>query len=260
MGDIFFTILFQPLYNALVGLYVLVPWGGVGVSIIILTAIVKFAVFPLTFKSLKSQKEMQEIQPKIEEIKIKYKDNQEQLAKELMGVYKAHNVNPFAACLPTILQLFVFIALFQVLSAGLGTIDPAKLYSFIPNPESMNHIFLGMDLTKVAIPFAILSAAAQYLQARQMINSRPPKAARASSASLDEDMTATMNRMTLTVLPLMMLVMGVTTLPGGVTLYIFVSTVLTYLLYAYFIGGSLLPWKRKVEIVEKSSPVEIVSK
>ncbi len=81
MGDIFFTILFQPLYNALVGLYVLVPWGGVGVSIIILTAIVKFAVFPLTYKSLKSQKEMQEIQPKIEEIKVKYKDNQEQLAK-----------------------------------------------------------------------------------------------------------------------------------------------------------------------------------
>lgn len=235
MDHIFFTLLYQPFYNLLVLLYDLLPWGGVGLSIILMTVLVKTAVFPLTFKSMKSQKDMQEIQPKIAEIKLKYKDNQEQMAKELMAVYKNHKVNPFASCLPLILQLVIFITLYRALAAGVQTVNGDVLYAFVHNPGVMAHVFLGMDLAKVSIPLAILAAVMQFFQARQMVTTRPPAVARKDSGALDEDVTASMNKMMLYMLPIMMLVLGVTTLPGGNTLYIFVSTLLTYVLYAVFI-------------------------
>ena len=235
MGELFFPVLYQPLYNLLVVIYNVMPWGGLGLAIIALTAIVKIVLLPLTFKSLKAQKELQEIQPKVAEIKETYKEDKERLAKELMAVYKTHNVNPFASCLPTVVQLFVFIALYRALMAGIQTIDGSMLYAFVSNPGSMGHVFLGIDLAVVSIPLAVLAAAAQYLQARQMITRRPPKAVRAQSGALDEDMSATMNKMMLTVLPVMMLVIGATTLAGGLTLYILVSTLFTYALYAVFL-------------------------
>lgn len=245
MGNIFFTLLYQPLYNLLVLFYDLLPWGGLGLSIILVTVLVKCAVFPLTFKSMKAQKEMQEIQPKINEIRSKYKDNQEQMAKELMAVYRDHKVNPFASCLPLILQLVIFITLYRVLLAGIETVNADNLYPFVHNPGVMDHIFLGMNLAEISIPLAILSAVMQYFQARQMVSRRPPAVVRQEAAALDEDVTASMNKMMLYVLPVMMLVLGVTTLPGGTTLYIFVSTLLTYLLYAVFIKPPKLPGAAK---------------
>lgn len=236
MGNIFFTILYQPLYNLLVLLYDLIPGAGLGLAIILLTVVVKGLLLPLTFKSLKSQKELQEMQPRIAELKEKYKDDKETMAKELMAVYKNHNVNPFASCLPTIVQLIVFIALYQVLRDGITTVDAEILYSFVGNPGAMSPLFLGIDLAKVSIPLAIIAAAVQYFQAKQMVARRPPKVARASAASLDEDMAATMNRMTVVMLPLMTLLIGVTTLQGGLTLYILVSTVITFVLFHFFLG------------------------
>ncbi len=235
MGELFFTLLYQPLYNLLVVLYNLMPWGGAGLAIIALTILVKALLLPITFRSLKAQKELQEIQPKIAELKETYKDDKETMAKELMAVYKNHNVNPFASCLPTIVQLFVFLALYRALATGIGTINADFLYDVVSNPGTMGHIFLGIDLGQVSIPLAILAALMQYLQAKQMITKRPPKAVRESSVALDEDMTATMNKMMIIFLPLMMLVIGSTTLTGGLTLYIFVSTLFTYVLYSVFL-------------------------
>jgi YidC/Oxa1 family membrane protein insertase len=235
MAQFFFAVLYQPIYNALVFIYNIAPWGGLGLAIIALTVLVKGIVLPLTYKSMKAQKELQEIQPKIAEIKEKYKDDKETLAKELMNVYKVHNVNPFASCLPTVVQLFVFIALYRALAAGIHTIDGSILYDFMSNPGAMSPIFLGIDLSKISYPIAILSGVAQYFQAKQMVTRRPPKAVQGSGASMDEDMTATMNKMMVYVLPIMMIVLGCTTLVGGVTLYILVSTLFTYAMYALFL-------------------------
>lgn len=235
MAAFFFSTLYQPLYNLLVGLYDVAPWGGLGLSIILMTIIVKALVLPLTYKSMKAQKEMQEIQPKIAEIKEKFKDDKEAQAKELMAVYKVHNVNPFASCLPTVIQLIVFIALYQALAAGIHTVDGAILYSFVQNPGTMSPWFLGMDLSKISIPLAALSGICQYFQAKQMITTRPPKAVQGTSGAMDEDMTATMNKMMVYMLPVMMFVLGATQLAGGVTLYIFVSTAFTYAMYQLFL-------------------------
>lgn len=240
MGDLFFTVLYQPLYNLLVAVYDVLPaWGGLGLAILLVTVVVKLLVLPMTYKSLKAQKEMQEIQPKIAEIRERLKDDKEAQAKELMAVYKVHNVNPFASCLPAIVQMFVFIALYKVLSAGLGEVNADALYGFVHNPGTMSSYFLGIDLHAVQPVLGIVAGVAQYFQAKQMVTARPPKVARESkegSAALDEDMTAAMNKSMLYILPIMMLVLGATTLPGGLTMYIIVSTLLTYATYAFFLG------------------------
>ena len=89
--------------------------GNYGIAIIILTVIIKGIFYPLTKHSLKSMKQMQTIQPQMAAIKEKYKDNKEKLNKELMELYKRYKINPLGGCLPMVLQIPVFIALYEVL-------------------------------------------------------------------------------------------------------------------------------------------------
>jgi YidC/Oxa1 family membrane protein insertase len=86
-----------------------------GVAIILLTFLVRVLFIPLTHKSYQSMKAMQAIQPKVAALQKKYKDNKEQLNKEMLELYRQHKVNPFGGCLPSLLQVPVFVALFNVL-------------------------------------------------------------------------------------------------------------------------------------------------
>jgi YidC/Oxa1 family membrane protein insertase len=85
-----------------------------GLAIIVLTFIVSILLYPLTRKSFKSMKEIQLIQPKIEKLRLEYKDNTQKFNKEVMELYRKHKVNPFGGCLPILLQMPIFIALYQV--------------------------------------------------------------------------------------------------------------------------------------------------
>lgn len=229
--SLFTTLLYQPIVNLLVALYNIAPAGGVGVAILLTTVVIKAITLPLQWKTMTAQRELQEVQPKIEEIRERLKDDKEAMAKELMSVYRVHKVNPFASCLPTIIQMFVFLALYRALSAGLGNIDAALLYSFVTHPGELSHMFLGIDLRVPSIILAVIAAAAQYVQVKQMVRTRPPAVVRAKEGARDEDMTAMMNRTMVVMLPLMILGLGATTIPAGLTLYILVNTVLTWALY-----------------------------
>ncbi|MFA6522397.1 MAG: YidC/Oxa1 family membrane protein insertase [Patescibacteria group bacterium] len=229
---IFTLVIYQPIYNLLVFLYDILPFGGVGLAIIILTIIIRGILFPLTYKSMKSQKDMQEIQPMIKEIQTKYKDDKEKMAQELMAVYKVHKVNPFASCLPLLIQLPVFIGLFQALRNGLGAVDATMLYSFVSNPGVIEPMFLGfMDLSVVSIPLAILAAASQYFQVKQTMARQPAKEVREKKGAMDENMAAQMSKTMLYVMPVMSLVIGVTSLPGGVMLYWLATTLVSIVTY-----------------------------
>ena len=87
-----------------------------GVSIIILTVLIKIIFWPLTHKSFKSMKEMQKLQPLMAKIREKYKDDKEQMQRELMGLYKTYKVNPMGGCLPILIQIPVFFALYRILA------------------------------------------------------------------------------------------------------------------------------------------------
>ena len=84
-----------------------------GVAIIMLTFLINLIMFPLTKKSLLSMKKIQEIQPHIEKLRAVHKDNPQKLNKELADVYRQYNVNPFGGCLPMLVQMPIFIALYQ---------------------------------------------------------------------------------------------------------------------------------------------------
>ena len=236
MGNIFTVALYQPIYNLLVFFYDVLPVQDIGLAIILVTFIIKGILFPLTFKSLKSQKEMQEIQPKIKEIRDQYKDDKEKQAQELMAVYKEHNVNPLASCFPLLIQLPIFIAIFRVLREGIGEVESDLLYSFVSNPGTLDPMFFGViDLAQISIPFAVLAAIAQYFQAKKTMARRPAKDVRSKPGARDEDMMANMNKMMLYFMPAITLIIGSTSLPGGVMLYWMATTVLTLILYAIFL-------------------------
>ncbi len=86
-----------------------------GIAIILLTFLMSMILFPLSFKSMKSMQHMQKMQPQVERIRKQYKDNPQKMNKEIMEFYKKNKLNPFGGCLPMLLQLPIFISLYQLI-------------------------------------------------------------------------------------------------------------------------------------------------
>ena len=221
-----FTLLFtQPILNLLVWLHNIIPGNDFGWAIIALTIIIKIILLPLSAKSLKSQKALQDIQPKINEIKAKHKDNKEMLGKEMMNLYRQEKVSPFSSCLPLLIQLPFLLAIFQVLRDGISNGSFERLYSFIPAPEIVNTVFLGIiNLEKPSIVLALTAGALQFFQTRMLTHKKQPKV----PGSKDESMTSMMNKQMMYMAPIITVVFGAT-LPGGLTLYWTMNTLTTLL-------------------------------
>ena len=113
-----FTFLAKPLMVVLTWFYSFTH--NYGVAIILLTVIIKIIFWPLTHKSYTSMQKMRKIQPKITQIREKFKDDKEKLNQELMQVYKTYKVNPMGGCLPMALQIPVFFALYRMLNAAVA--------------------------------------------------------------------------------------------------------------------------------------------
>lgn len=229
MNHLFQVIFYQPILNLVIFLYNNVSFNDLGFAIIILTVIIKLILWPLSGKSIESQKSLQKIQPKIDELKKKYKDDKQLMGQELMNLYKEHKVNPFSSCLPLLIQLPFFIAVFRVFRDGIDS-HLELLYPFITRPESINSIFLGfMDLSKPIIYLAILAGAAQFWQAKMMMNKKKKDTVvDVDKKSKEENMSAIMSKQMLYFMPALTIFIGIT-LPGGLTLYWFILTMLTIL-------------------------------
>ena len=165
MGALFNNFLVEPIYNAFVALFTLIPWGGAGVAIIIITLLVRLVLFPLSKKAVMAQVEMQRIAPELQKIKEKYKDNQEEQARKTLALYKERKVNPFAGIFVLFIQLPVIFALYHIfIATSFPLIDTHLLYSFVPAPESVSSVFLGMDLTRKSVILALLAAVSTFFQ------------------------------------------------------------------------------------------------
>jgi YidC/Oxa1 family membrane protein insertase len=168
--DFFNVILYKPLFNSLIFLYEIIPGNDFGVAIIVLTITIKALLVPLSIKSLKSQKRLQEVQPKIKEIQDKYKNDKEKQAQELLAIYKNEKVNPFGGIFLTLIQLPILIALYSVFANGLKSEALANLYSFVATPGSINTLFLGLvNLSEPSIVFAVIAALCQFLQTKTLL-------------------------------------------------------------------------------------------
>jgi len=149
MKNLFNFLLFDPLRNTLVFLYENITFGDLGFAIILLTVIVRLALYPLFYKSLKQQRVLKKIQPHIHAIQAKHKDSREEQGKALMALYKEHGVNPLMSLSLIFVQIPILIALYQVF--------------LVPRPE-FTSLFLGViDLHSRSIILVALAAILQYV-------------------------------------------------------------------------------------------------
>lgn len=168
LGFLWTTVCYQPIYNVLILLTSILPFHDLGFAILLLTILIRTILLIPSQKALVSQRRMNELQPKLNKIKEKYKDNQEMIAKETMALWKEYKVNPFGSCLPLLIQFPILIALFYVIQDGLNPNTAYLLYEPLKNFDvhSINVIFLGfLDLTKVnAIALPLFVGGLQFLQ------------------------------------------------------------------------------------------------
>jgi len=191
MHSFFNTIFYIPMYNLLVILVGVIPGGNIGIAVIVLTLLVKFALFPLSQKSVRAQAKMRLIEPHLKKIKEKHKDNQQEQAKQTMALYKEHGVNPFSGCLLLLIQMPIIFALYYVFLSGIK-FDPKILYSFVSLPAVASHWFLGIDLTAKSAVLAFLAGATQYFQLKLSMPATA-KLEPGATPSFQEELTRNMN-------------------------------------------------------------------
>jgi len=164
MISLYHTLFFDPLYNTLLILFKVLPWADAGIVIILLTILVRLILYPLSRKAVVTQVKMAEISPQLEEIKVRYKDKPEELAKKTLALYKEKGVNPFSGILVIILQIPLIIALYQIF-LHFSEVRIDLLYSFVTAPGEVNTVFLGLvDLAGKSAVIALLAALSTYFQ------------------------------------------------------------------------------------------------
>lgn len=127
--------------------------GDWGLAILVLTIIIRLILLPLTLKQQKSMVEMQHVQPLLQEMQAKYADDPQRLNEEMMKFYSEHKFNPLSGCLPLLLQMPVFFALFSVFRYHVP--DDASFFNILPVlPTSASDVFLNQGLV-AALPYIV---------------------------------------------------------------------------------------------------------
>ena len=178
--------------------------GNFGVSIIIVTILIKIMLLPLTLKQDKSMKEMKKLQPELEKIKQKYANDKQMLNIKTMELYKEHKVNPLGGCLPLLLQLPILFALFGVLRNGII-------------PKDSSFLWLKLSVPDQFYILPVLNGAVSFLQQKLM-----------GSADSNPQMKNMMY-----VFPIMMIMFSLK-MPSGLQLYWLTSSILA-VVQQYFI-------------------------
>lgn len=189
--NIFETLIVQPVFNLLIALYSIIPGADFGVALIIFTIIVRLALWPLVVSQLHQVKQMRKLQPELAKIKKATKGNKQLESMQMLELYKQNDVKPFRSILTLLIQLPIFIALYQVIQiftmhrdqidkftyGFMKNIEPIK--QLIDHPDRFNEKLLGViDLTAHAIGgpggfnifliiLAILAAGSQYFISKQ---------------------------------------------------------------------------------------------
>lgn len=218
---VWMRLFYQPIYNTLIFLISVMPGFNLGLAIILLTIIIRTILLAPSQKALKSQKRIQELQPKLEEIKRKHAGDQQKIASETMAIWKTHKVNPFSSCLPMLIQLPVLIALFYVVQSGLNPDSQHLLYEPLRyfQLHTINTHFLWLNLTKINL--YVLPLIVGGLQFAQMKLTNPSKG-KGKDDKPKNEMQSAMGMMTY-FLPVMIAVFTAT-LPAAVGIYWGTST------------------------------------
>ncbi len=209
--------------------YNIVPGNDIGIAIILLTLFVRFVLYPMNTKSIKSQKKLQEIQPLMKKIQTKYKDNKEEQAKRLMALYQKHKINPLSGCLPILIQLPILIALYRVFINGFKDESLAIVYPFITNPGHLDPMFIGLvNLSETNLPLALMAGILQFFQTKMMMgdkvkDKKVEEDKEKSAEDKTQDFAQSMMKQMMYILPIMTFFFAMS-FPSGLALYWVVTT------------------------------------
>jgi YidC/Oxa1 family membrane protein insertase len=212
---------FHTLFGGIFGPETGVAWV---LSIIGLTLVIRAALIPLFVKQIKSSRNMQLIQPKVKELQKKYGHDRERLAQETMKLYKETGTNPFASCLPIILQMPIFLSLFRLIDQAVKNPESPKGFMTVTLNEQfrdatflgakISDTFLSTDDTSVRLLAALLvvaMTATTFLTQRQLMSKNMPADALSGPYAQQQ-------KMLLYVLPIVFAVGGIA-FPIGVLFY-----------------------------------------
>lgn len=218
----FYIILYQPMFNGLVLLYNYIPGHDFGIAIIFLTLIIRFALYPTSVKAVNSQRALQKLQPQMQELQKKYKDDKEKQARETLALYKKEKINPFSGLLLALIQVPILIALYQVFWNGLKAEELKNvLYNFVINPIQINPLFIHViDLSKPNLIFAVLAGITQYFQTKMLLPASNPSVG--SGQVKEVDFAQTMQKQMVYFFPVFTVIILIS-LPSALGLYWTVS-------------------------------------
>lgn len=241
LQNIWDTLLYKPLVNALAFFVSIVPGGDIGIAVIILTILVKTALFPLSQRSIESQIKMNLLAPELKKIKDSGASKEEQ-AKQTFDLYKKHKTNPFSGCLLVLIQIPIIFALYYVFAKGIN-MESGFLYSFIQAPENINMNFLGiLNIGDKSLILAILAGISQYFQATLM--PKPPLPEK-PTGSFQENFAKSMHTQMKYVFPFVIAFITYT-VSGAVALYWITSNI-------FAIGQQMYANKKKKLAMEAVS-------
>jgi YidC/Oxa1 family membrane protein insertase len=223
--QLFTALFYRPIYNGLIFLAHIAPNNDLGIAIILLTIIIRTILLVPSQKAMKSQRRMQELQPRLNKIKEQHKGDQARIAAETMAVWKEAKISPFGSCLPILMQFPFLIALFYVIKNGLNPDNTFMMYSQYANfsLSDINTGFFGiLDLTLpnfYVLPLII--GGLQFLQMKLSFAKKAQKHEREGTKEKNE--MAMANNMMTYVMPVMIAVFTAS-LPAGVGIYWGTST------------------------------------
>ena len=250
--NIFNELIYYPLFNLLVFFYN-IAGQDIGIAIVLLTLLVRFILYPINTKAIKSQKQLQEIQPEMKKVQAKYKDDKEKQAKALMELYQRKKVNPMSGCFPILIQFPILIALYWVFLNGFKDESLVIVYSFITNPGHIDPISLGfIDLSEINIVLAVIAGILQYFQTKMlMVNKKDEKEEKKeekkekTAEEKTQDFAQSMTKQMIYLMPILTFVFAMS-FPSGLALYWAVTTLFA-IVQQFFIMKKTK--KQEIEVV-----------
>jgi len=252
--DVFLT---NPILNLLIAIYKVLEAlnfpGSLGFAIILLTSVIRFALWPLTSSQLKSTQKMAELKPHLQRIKSEHGHDKVKHQEEVTKLYKEHGVNPLAGCLPLLLQIPVFIALYNVLLKTvqfqgdlLTTINSKLYFSALHLSKIPDTSFLGFNLADkpnqwqelgfIILIFPVFTGLTQLIQSKMIATASPkPQKTGDGKQDLEDSMAQVQSQMTL-IMPLMIAFFSYG-FPLGLSLYWNTFTIIG-IIQQYVIAGA----------------------
>ena len=208
----FFNVIAKPLLIGMNTIHDVIP--NYGIAIILLTIIIKLVFWPLGTKSYRSMNEMKKIQPLMMELREKYKNDKQKMNQEVMGLYKTYKVNPASGCLPMLVQMPIFFALYRMLYQAIE-LRHAPFFGWITDlaaPERLFHFNFSIPLMDAphGIPVLTLLMGASFLLQQKM------------TPATGDPMQAKM----MMLMPLIMTVLFIN-FPAGLVLYMFINNIIS---------------------------------